>query len=87
MKPRMWSLLLALAALAATTSATAEDAEVGRILARHAQLRPSAAELAMYTLEWAPSLDEALKRAKAESRPILLIVIHALYGDVISGHC
>ena len=87
MKPRPWSLLLGLAALAAPTGASAQDAEVGRILERHAQLRPNAEELAMYRLDWAPSLAEALTRAKAEARPILLVVIHAQYGDLCSGHC
>ena len=66
---------------------TAEDAGVKRILARYQAIRPAAKDLGMYRLDWADSLDIALKRAAKENRPVCLIIIHAKYGDIVSGHC
>ena len=66
---------------------TAEDAGVKRILARYQAIRPAARDLGMYRLDWADSLDIALKRAAKENRPVCLIIIHAKYGDIASGHC
>ena len=65
----------------------AEDADVKRIFARYQAIRPVAKDLGMYRLDWADSLDVALKRAAKENRPVCLIVIHAKYGDIASGHC
>ena len=65
----------------------AEDAGVKRILARYQAIRPAAKDLGMYRLDWANSLDEALTRAAKENRPVCLIIIHAKYGDIASGHC
>lgn len=73
--------------LSATGISLAQDEDAKRILARFDTIRPTANELAMYRLNWAESLDDALQRAAAESRPVLLVVIHAKYGDVFSGHC
>ena len=67
--------------------AAAEDANPKRILARYQALRPAAKDLGMYRLDWADSLDVALKRAAKEKRPVCLIIIHAKYGDIASGHC
>ena len=64
-----------------------EDVDVKRILARYQAIRPTAKDLGMYRLDWADSLDGALKRAAKENRPVCLIVIHAKYGDIASGHC
>ena len=66
---------------------TAEDAGVKRILARYQAIRPAAKDLGMYRLDWADSLEVALKRAAKENRPVCLIIIHAKYGDIASGHC
>ena len=66
---------------------TAEDAGVKRILARYQAIRPTARDLGMYRLDWADSLDVALTRAAKEKRPVCLIIIHAKYGDIASGHC
>ena len=66
---------------------TAEGAGVKRILARYQAIRPAARDLGMYRLDWADSLDVALKRAAKEKRPVCLIIIHAKYGDIASGHC
>ena len=67
--------------------ALAEDLVAKRILAGHQALRPTAKDLAMYRLDWEDSLDVALKRAGREKRPICLIIIHAKYGNITSGHC
>ena len=73
--------------LAATSISLAQDKNTKQILTRFDAIRPSANELAMYRLDWAKSLDEALQRSAAESRPVFLVVIHAKYGDISSGHC
>ena len=65
----------------------AEDAGVKRVLARYQAIRPAAKDLGMYRLDWADSLEVALKRASKENRPVCLIIIHAKYGDIASGHC
>ena len=67
--------------------ASAEDASAKRILERYRALRPVPKDLGMYRLDWADSLDIALKRAAKEKRPVCLIIIHAKYGDIASGHC
>jgi hypothetical protein len=80
--------LFASAALAwATLAAAAPEDEAERILERYEELRPTETDLVMYRLDWAASLDDALKRSKKEERPVLLVIIHARYGDIASGHC
>ncbi len=73
--------------LLAATSAPAQDSKVKSVLDRYADFRPAAKELAMYQIDWAPSLEEAQKRARREKRPVFLVIIHAQYGDLTSGHC
>tara|TARA_B100001971_G_C18044610_1_gene459497 strand:+ start:327 stop:581 length:255 start_codon:yes stop_codon:yes gene_type:complete len=66
---------------------TAADRNAKRILDRYDVLRPKAKDLAMYRLDWAESLDVAMKRAVRENRPVCLVIIFAKYGDMASGHC
>jgi hypothetical protein len=73
--------------LLATTFASAQDSTVKSVLDRYADFRPAAKDLAMYQIDWAPSLAEAQKRARREKRPVFLVIIHAQYGDLTSGHC
>ncbi|MFP6634021.1 MAG: hypothetical protein VCD16_15415 [Planctomycetota bacterium] len=73
--------------LLATTFAPAQDSTVKSVLDRYAGFRPAAKDLAMYRIDWAPSLAEAQKRARREKRPVFLVIIHAQYGDLTSGHC
>lgn len=82
---RILSCLVFLWSVTSTSWALDENAK--RILARFDAIRPDADELAMYRLDWAASIDTALQRAAAEGRPVFLVVIHAKYGDVASGHC
>ncbi len=79
----MLRISLCLVSLLTTTSLSfAQDEAAKQLLARFADMRPTANELGMYRLDWAGSLDEALQRAEKEHRPVFLIVIHAKYGDV-----
>ena len=73
--------------LLATTFAPAQDSKVKSALDRYEDFRPGADDLAMYQIDWAPSLAEAQKRARREKRPVFLVIIHAQYGDLASGHC
>jgi hypothetical protein len=66
---------------------SAQTAEVQSVLERYNDFRPQADELAMYQIDWASSLQEAQKRALREKRPVFLVIIHAQYGDLSSGHC
>ena len=75
------------AVLLAASVASAQDERVDQLLAKYDDIRPSERELAMYRLDWTESLDDALWRATREARPIVLIIIHAQYGDIWSGHC
>ena len=73
--------------LLAASFAPAQDSAVKSVLERYADFRPAAKDLAMYQIDWAPSLAEAQKRALREKRPVFLVIIHAQYGDLASGHC
>ena len=73
--------------LLAASFAPAQDSAVKSILDRYADFRPAAKDLAMYQIDWAPSLAAAQKRALQEKRPVFLVIIHAQYGDLTSGHC
>ena len=73
--------------LLAASFAPAQDSAVKSVLDRYADFRPAAKDLARYQLDWASSLAEAQKRALQEKRPVFLVIIHAQYGDLTSGHC
>ena len=73
--------------LLAATLAPAQDREIQSVLDRYEDFRPGADDLAMYRIDWAPSIEEAQKRALREKRPVFLVIIHAQYGDLTSGHC
>ena len=83
--PRILAALILL--LAATGLTPAQDGEVKSVLDRYEDFRPQVDDLAMYRIDWAPSLEEAQKRARREKRPVFLVIIHAQYGDLTSGHC
>lgn len=83
----MRKLIPCLAVLFAASVTMAQDADVARVARKYLKLRPTPAELAMYSLDWADSLGEALQRGVLENRPIAMVIIHAQYGDIRSGHC
>jgi hypothetical protein len=83
MRPILCGLLM----LVTITTTLADESSVARIAAKYRAIRPHDEELAMYRLDWAESLSIAQERARSENRPVCLAVIHARYGDLISGHC
>lgn len=81
---------LALASVALTFAALplrAQSDAAQRALDVFHATRPTDADLGMYRLDWEPALADALTRAKAEHKPVCLVIIHAKYGDLFSGHC
>ena len=59
--------------LLATSHALAAEPEATDILARFAKAKPDAKALAFYSLDWSPSLKDALARGRQEQRAIFLI--------------
>ena len=88
MPPRT-TLALVTAALWATSllHAQAPDGDVRTILDRYRRFRPADKDLAIFQLDWVPTLKEAKGRAAKERRPILLLVVTNSYGNLFSGHC
>ena len=83
----MRSVIFSLTIVLVASVASAQDEKVDHVLAKYDRIRPSERDLAMYRLDWVVTLDEAQQRAARERRPIVLIIIHAQYGDILSGHC
>jgi len=82
--------MLIVAGLAVALGAEAHGADQGdvkSVLEKFQSIRPQAAELALYQLDWMPTLKEAKERAAREQRPILLVVVTNSFGDLFSGHC
>ncbi len=80
----------ALACLSLTLSAlpvAAQSAAAQHALVVFYATRPTDDDLGMYRLDWEPTLAKALARGKAEQKPICLVIIHAKYGDLYTGHC
>jgi hypothetical protein len=77
--------ILALACVARVHSADPSD--VKSILARFQSVRPQAADLALYQLDWMPTLKAAREKAARQERPIFLVVVTNSFGDLFSGHC
>ena len=67
----------------------AEEAGVQQIVEQYHRARPTKAELSIFTLDWAPTLDVALRRGKEEKRPIFFIWLTNYNGpsNFYSGHC
>jgi hypothetical protein len=65
----------------------AKNAEVQRVLDRYRTFRPADRDLAIYQLDWVPTLTEAKEKAAKEQRPIVLIVVTNSYGNMYTGHC
>ncbi len=77
----------AMALAVATTAAGDQTEDARQMLDRYRELKPTDDELAMYRLDWVDSLEVAKRRAADENRPILVVAIHARYGDLFTGHC
>jgi hypothetical protein len=79
------AVLLALTAIARAHGA--DQSDVKSVLDKFQALRPQAADLALYQLDWVPTLKAAKERAAQEQRPIFLVVVTNSFGDLYSGHC
>ena len=64
---------LAACLLLLVSYAAAADPATTRTLERFARAKPGVEALAFYSLDWSPTLKEALVRAKQEKRPVFLI--------------
>jgi hypothetical protein len=67
--------------------AQALDGDVRTTLDKYRLARPADKDLAIFQLDWVPTLKGATERAARERRPILLLVVTNSYGDLFTGHC
>jgi hypothetical protein len=61
--------------------------DVQKVLDKFQAARPTASDLAVYQLDWLPTLKAAKEKAAKEDRPIFLIVVTNSYGNLKTGHC
>jgi hypothetical protein len=81
-------LIVALLAMACIARARgAEQSDVKSTLDKFQSVRPPVADLALYQLDWMPTLKAAREKAAKEERPIFLVVVTNSFGDMYSGHC
>jgi hypothetical protein len=87
--PLRTTLAFLIAALWTTSLLHAQvpDHDVQTILAKYRRYRPTDKDLAIFQLDWVPSLKEATQRAAREQRPMLLLVVTNSYGNLFTGHC
>jgi RNA polymerase sigma factor (sigma-70 family) len=69
------------------TPPVARDAEVQKILDKYLAIRPDDKDLAIFQLDWAPTLKAAREKAAREKRPIFLLVVTNSFGNLYTGHC
>ena len=89
-KRNIASCMLPLLAILGTITAREPNSvndQVAKVLDRFQAARPQAKDLAIYRLDWVPSLQEAKAKAAKEKRPIFLVVVTNSYGNMRSGHC
>jgi len=81
-------VLVAILGMACALSARGADLrDVQSVLDKFRSARPQAADLAIYRLDWTPTLKAAKEKAAKEERPIFLVVVRNSFGDLCSGHC
>jgi hypothetical protein len=87
--PIRTTFLLGIIALGASglLHAQTPDGGVQTILNKYQSFRPADKDLAIFQLDWVPTLKDAKERAAQEQRPILLIVVTNSYGNLFTGHC
>jgi hypothetical protein len=87
--PLQRALVCLLAALWTTglLHAQALDGDVQTVLDKYRLFRPADKDLAIFQLDWVPTLKKARERAAKEQRPILLLVVTNSYGNLFTGHC
>jgi hypothetical protein len=85
---RTKKLLIAILGLAYAVGAQGADRrDADSVLDKFRSVRPAAEDLAIYQLEWAPTLKAAKEKAAKEDRPIFLVMVTNSFGDLCSGHC
>ena len=65
----------------------APGGDVQKVLDQYRLFRPADKDLAIFQLDWVPTLKKARERAAKEQRPILLLVVTNSYGNLFTGHC
>jgi hypothetical protein len=60
---------------------------VQKILDKYRSFRPDDKELAIFQLDWAPTLKDAKEKSAKEKRPIFLLVVTNSFGNLYTGHC
>jgi hypothetical protein len=75
------------ALVGAVAAPGADQRDVKSALDKFHSIRPQPASLAIYQLDWMPTLKAARERATKEQRPILLVLVTNSFGDLSSGHC
>ena len=61
--------------------------DVQGVLDKYGAVRPKDADLAIYQLDWSPTLKAAKEKAAKGGRPIFLVLVLNSFGNVCSGHC
>ena len=67
--------------------AQAPGGDVQKTLDKYRLFRPADKDLAIFQLDWVPTLKQARATAAKEQRPILLLVVTNSYGNLFTGHC
>ena len=81
------ALMIILGVAVAMSARGADQRDAHRVLDKFRSARPQAANLAIYQLDWMPTLKVAKEKAAKEERPIFLVVVRNSFGDLCSGHC
>jgi hypothetical protein len=76
-----------LALVGAVAAPGADQRDIKSVLDKFHSIRPQPADLAIYQLDWMPTLNAARERAAKEERPIFLVLVTNSFGDLSSGHC
>jgi hypothetical protein len=85
-KPKV--LIVAILAMACVAGVNgAGPGDVKGVLDHFKSVRPREADLALYRLDWMPTLKAAKEKAAKERRPIFLVLVTNSFGDLYSGHC
>jgi hypothetical protein len=70
-----------------TPPSTANHADVPKILDRYRSLLPDEKDLAIFQLDWQPTLKDARDNAARTQRPVFLVVVTNSFGNMVTGHC
>lgn len=82
-----WASFLVLACL--MSAGAADHNDVQAVLEKYRAALPRESDLAIYQLDWVPTLREAKEKAAQQKRPIVLLVVlqTETYTNLYTGHC